>query len=90
MVKKEQEVEEWQLRQRQAEAQLRGSVMELRRFTNISELVGLPVDATSLLSLLPTLRGFVQLLAQKFGRRKTDITVMTNLSERTLFMIPLK
>ncbi|XP_073386502.1 uncharacterized protein [Physcomitrium patens] len=65
MVKKEQEVEEWQLRQRQAEAQLRGSVMELRRFTNISELVGLPVDATSLLSLLPTLRGFVQLLAQK-------------------------
>ncbi|XP_073386505.1 uncharacterized protein [Physcomitrium patens] len=38
MVKKEQEVEEWQLRQRQAEAQLRGSVMELRRFTNISEL----------------------------------------------------
>jgi hypothetical protein len=67
MVKKEQEVEDWQLRQRHAEAQLQDSAMELQRLTNLGNLTGLPMDTASLLSLLPTLRGFVQTLAQKVG-----------------------
>lgn len=65
MVKKEQEVEDWQLRQRTAEAQLQDSVMELQRLNNLGDLADLPMDTASLLALLPTLRGFVQTLAQK-------------------------
>lgn len=65
MVKKEQEVEDWQLRQRHAEAQLQDSVMELQRLNNLGDLADLPMDTASLLALLPTLRGFVQTLAQK-------------------------
>ena len=64
MVKKEQEVEDWQQRQRQAEAQLQDSEMELQRLTDLGDLACLPVDTASLLSL-PTLRGFLQSMAQK-------------------------
>ncbi|KAG0597710.1 hypothetical protein M758_12G015700 [Ceratodon purpureus] len=65
MVKKEQEVEDWKLRQRHAEAQLQDSAMELQRLTNLGDLQDLPMDTASLLSLLPTLRDFVQTLAPK-------------------------
>lgn len=80
MVKKEQEVDDWQLRQRQAEAQLQDSAMELQRLTNLGDLAGLPMDTASLLSLLPTLRGFVQTLAQKVGSNHTSLLYSISLT----------
>ena len=73
MVKKEQEVEDWQLRQRHAKAQLQDSTMELQRLTNLGDLTSLPMDTASLLSLLPTLRGFVQTLAVKVSSNHSSL-----------------